>query len=202
MMGLARRAAGRPPEASVIASRRQLSWSVLVALLVVAAFVVPAVVLRDRLPTPMAVHWTFGGAPDGSGGLVLTVGTFVALWLVLYVLVVPALAVNDPARPRAVSRSAALVIQGFATPVLVGASWAILAANLDHADWHSVSLSWWAMPVVVVLGVLGAVAGWLVSHRGASTLVEPAEPQPAPVEADRGEPPASVSGVPPSSPRS
>ncbi|MFJ2029207.1 hypothetical protein [Streptosporangium sp. NPDC087985] len=131
-------------------------WGALVAALLIA---VP-LALRDRLPDPLATHWS-GSTPDGhmsfAGNLVFDLGLWAVAWIFL---------LGTALRRRT---SGARLWRVYWWGFLFG--WAVLAlgvmgsilyANLDVADWHQATMPVWL--IVAVVGAAagaGVLAGWL-----------------------------------------
>ncbi|SFS36816.1 DUF1648 domain-containing protein [Saccharopolyspora flava] len=146
-----------------------LLWSVLVTV----ALIAPLVLLRDRLPDPIATHFGFGGVPDGSTSRALFPLVVLPGWLLVAVF---AVIVGTAGRRRA-HRAGSAALLGAAALFFAGLLGSTLWVNLDHAGWRDARLPLWH-----VLPVLGAAAvagwlGWLLGNRGPD---EPgAEPEPA-----------------------
>lgn len=137
-------------------------------LAVTAALIVPAFAVRDRLPDPMATHWS-GTLPDGSNSFTGHLITVTVLWAVLGAVLL-VLAVRAQAR-RTLRMTWWAMLFGMGT-LLVGAQVATLAANLDAPEWTAATLPGWHIPAVlaVMFAVMGLAA---VLAKG-----EPDEPSP------------------------
>jgi hypothetical protein len=130
--------------------------------LLTAVLTTVPLMLRERLPEPMASHWGPSGAPDGSTSFVALLVLQVGMW-VLIGGVTCAVALRDSGvlRRRA-SRTGLGALLGGGGLFVVGLQLVTLSANLDVATWSEAdSLSWGVLLVVVVLllgGWLGALA--------------------------------------------
>jgi hypothetical protein len=125
------------------------------ALAVLAAALGP-LLLADRLPDPLATHWTLSGQPDGSGGLGLMTAITVAGVIVAWALLLGQAVARDNALRLTVAPFAwgAVAFQS-------GLFAVVLAANLDAASWRDVELSIWVVPAMLAFGAAAA----LVAHR-------------------------------------
>lgn len=149
---------------------------------------------RDRLPDPMATHWS-GLTPDGAasitGGLVFAT----ALWVALAVLFVVLESVGGrlPGRagpagaagaPRGEARRARRrwcgALLGGAGALFVALDTVSVLANLDAADWHEARLTVWSVVLPPVAGLVCAVVGWWLD-----TVTAPPQPAPRPAERPR-----------------
>jgi hypothetical protein len=142
-------------------------WLAVTTVLVLSTFAV-----RDRLPDPMATHWS-GSLPDGSNSLTGHLITSTAIWAVLGVGLVASAARAQARRvPRMTWWS---MLFGMGT-LLIGAQVSTLAANLDVPEWTAATLPGWHIPAVLagMLAVMGLAA---VLAKG-----EPDEPSPGNLE--------------------
>ncbi|GAA2279508.1 DUF1648 domain-containing protein [Nonomuraea roseoviolacea subsp. roseoviolacea] len=111
-------------------------------------------VLRDRLPDPIAVHWGLGLGPDRSMPLAASATTDVALWAAVWVtLLVMVPAVSGRRRARAgwwgaLAGSSALFLGMGATTLL---------ANLDAPSWTEARLPGWQAAAVLATAVAAAL---------------------------------------------
>lgn len=143
-------------------------------LLVTAALVAFPLSVRDRLPDPLATHWTPDG-PDGSQSLTVVVLAGLALWVVTWALLM-GLAVHGSLFARRLGRiywwGSLFGMSVFA----LGMAFSTLVANLDRPSWQEATLLNITLTGTAVLalgaGVLGGYLG-----RG-----EPDQPRP-PAEA-------------------
>ncbi|MEV4798712.1 hypothetical protein AB0K18_01760 [Nonomuraea sp. NPDC049421] len=137
-------------------------------LAVTAALVLPAYAVRDRLPDPMATHWS-GTSPDGSNSFTGHVLVSAGVW------VVPAVAMVVLSGRAQVRRASRMTWWGllFGTGVLLmGAQGSTLSANLDVPDWTAATLPGWHIAAILG-GMLAATASAAVLAKG-----EPDEPAP------------------------
>ncbi|MFG2072566.1 hypothetical protein [Nonomuraea maritima] len=142
-------------------------------LLVSAVLIATPLAVRERLPDPMATHWTFGLVPDGAA----TLGEFLVVSMPVWVVTCAALiAAGAYGRGRARRMHRASwwgLLVGVGT-LAMGVNLSTLAANLDVPDWRSALLPGWHLAAVLgCAAVAGTVAGYL--GRG-----EPGEPDIAP----------------------
>ncbi|NUW31429.1 DUF1648 domain-containing protein [Nonomuraea sp. SMC257] len=111
-------------------------------------------VLRGRLPDPIAVHWGLGLGPDRSMPLAASATTDVALWTAVWVtLLVMVPAVSGRRRARAgwwgaLAGSSALFLGMGATTLL---------ANLDAPSWTEARLPGWQAAAVLAAAVAAAL---------------------------------------------
>lgn len=144
------------------------SWTAVVA----AVLVVLPVVLRHRLPEPVAVHWGLSGVPDNAMPLVAMTLLEIGLWLVIAVPVLVIAAVRGVRnRLRRAWLGAAL---GWGGAFVLGLTGVTAWANLDAMSWSQArSVDWQAM-VVIALSLIVGVLGWRVARRGPDEIVEEA----------------------------
>ncbi|MBG0821897.1 DUF1648 domain-containing protein [Planomonospora sp. ID91781] len=129
--------------------------------LVTAALVTVPLALRDRLPEPMAVHWSGGSVPDRSMPFAGDLATGLALWGVAWVFLLGAALHGAALRGRPTRVQWWGFLFGWAVFAL-GVQGATLLANLDAGDWRRALLPGWT--VLAVLGAavaVGVLAGWL-----------------------------------------
>lgn len=132
------------------------------ALALVAAAVVPALVVTD-LPDRLAPRWSIGGEPVSA----VDTSTLITVSLVLVIITTVALvAVTLDRRER--SGGARPLVAGSAALLgaIVGAAVAmIFAANQGASDWREVAgPAGWQVVVIVVVGLTsGTVAAWAAS---------------------------------------
>lgn len=140
-------------------------WGALVTALLTA---VP-LALRDRLPEPLATHWT-GSTADQAMSFAgnLTVG--LALWLVAWALLLGAAFHGAAWRTRLGRVHWWAFLFGWAVLAL-GVTGSILYANLDVADWRQA-----ALPGPLVAAVIGAAVavGVLAGYLGGESPTGPA----------------------------
>jgi hypothetical protein len=131
-------------------------WGLVVGLLPVILLMAPRVLAwtwADRMPDPIAVHWSLGGAPNGSMSLAANEALSTFLGVLLWVI---GAAMVRNARTWRVRRAVA----SFTAAVLALLSFvdvAVLQANLDQPSWQDAMLPGWAV-LVCLAGA--AVAGW------------------------------------------
>ncbi|MFI6786458.1 hypothetical protein ACIBG4_03925 [Nonomuraea sp. NPDC050383] len=131
----------------------------LCGLLVSAVLAVVPLAVRDRLPDPVATHWSGGSAPDGAMPLAASTMMIVALWSVLWVTLV---VLAPMAQERRNGRAGWWGALAGGAVLFLGLGGVSLLANLDAASWTEARLSGWR--VAAVLGVslaVGVLAGYL-----------------------------------------
>ncbi len=129
-------------------------WLIVVVLpaVVVVAAALPLVVLRDRYPDPIAVHWSLGGAPNGSMPMAIygpaMIGGMAAALAAL-------IAGSRRSLPSAPLTSFVAFIMG----LLAAVNAQIVIFNLDVPSWEDAG----HMTPVWLIGVVavGLVSGWI-----------------------------------------
>ncbi|WP_158628646.1 DUF1648 domain-containing protein [Saccharopolyspora rhizosphaerae] len=135
-----------------------LTWTVVATV----ALVAPLVLLRDRLPDPVATHFTGAGVPDGSMSHAVFPLVVLPGWLLAAAFGVVGGAVGKRRAQRA--GSAALLA---ATAVFFGSLvLSTVGANLDHVDWRDARLPLWHVLVVLLASAAAGGVGWLLGNRG------------------------------------
>lgn len=150
------------------------SWLALglVPAMLAVAIVLPFALYWGEIPSPMATHWGFDGAPDGSMNpgliLVLLAGFFGVVWLG---------AVRTAGRLSGEAPSFLAVLYGIGG-LLAAVGWLSVLANRGAADWMRAD-TLGALPValVVIAGVVAAMLGWVLG--GGSAATQPSVPAPA-----------------------
>ncbi len=126
---------------------------------VTAALIAAPLMLRDRLPEPLAVHWGPGSAADRAASFGVAVALPVALWAVLWLALVVTAARGLSRRSARASWWAGLTGGGLFALGLGGLT---LLANLDVATWTEAALPLWApLALVVVPPAVGVLGGYL-----------------------------------------
>jgi hypothetical protein len=123
--------------------------------LALLAVVLAALVLADRLPEPLATHWSFAGEPDRTGALATTTAIFAAGVAIAWA----ALLGQAASRERGLRLTAAAWAWGVAA-FLAALHVTLLGANLDASTWRDARLPAWAALGAVALGAAAA----LVAH--------------------------------------
>jgi len=117
---------------------------------VLLAIVVPALVLAPRLPDPIAVHWAWGGVPNGHAPWWLVTTGAAVFWCVAWTAV-------------ARTASAASGVYGLGG-VLLAAHSVGLWANVDAPTWERARHVGWALALgIVAVGLAGVAAGWFLA---------------------------------------
>lgn len=147
-------------------------WILLVSVVLIAT----PLAVRERLPDPVATHWTLGGVPDGAVRLGAYLFVHTPVWAVALAALLAAAAYGrgKARRPQRASWWGLLVGMG---TLVMGANLSTLAANLDVSDWRSALLPGWHL--AAVLGC-AAVAGTVAGYLGRGEPGEPDTPPPAP----------------------
>ncbi|GII83762.1 hypothetical protein Ssi03_17520 [Sphaerisporangium siamense] len=155
-------------------ARLSAGWAVLVTVVLVAG----PLVLRGRLPDPLATHWEVSGAPDGSMSFWAWFAMEAALWALLVACVARGvLRLGAEARGAAAAtrvRAAGGLFAGGAV-FLLAQQWATLAANLGTLDWRDAAPLGWRVVLVPAAAIAAGVLGVLIASAGAGG----AEPEPA-----------------------
>ncbi|MET8800774.1 hypothetical protein ABZV91_30890 [Nocardia sp. NPDC004568] len=156
--------AGLPPALSAVPN---------IVLLAVAA---------DRLPDPLATHFTGDGA-DGFTGRVPTMAISAGLGLGLGILFAVILLVgartsvrrpDTPVDPVRSLVATAWSVGGFLGVIMLAAT----IANLDAADPARITLSGWAFAAAALAGLLFGAAGWLAAPSSPVGAPGPAPAEP------------------------
>ncbi|MFC6410518.1 hypothetical protein [Planobispora longispora] len=148
-----------PP--SSVSRGRAVAVAAVWGVLVTATLAAVPLALRDRLPDPMATHWSGGSVPDGNmsftGNLVVAVALWAVIWATLLGLALHG-AVLRGRLPRVHWWGFLFGGAGFA----LGMEGVTLNANLDAATWREALLpGWHVAAVIAVSAAAGALAGYL-----------------------------------------
>ncbi|MDI2028574.1 DUF1648 domain-containing protein [Saccharopolyspora sp. TS4A08] len=135
-----------------------LLWSVLVTV----ALITPLVLLRDRLPDPIASHWSFDGVADDSIPLARFPLVMMPGWLLLAVFAV----IAGTAGERRVHRAGSAAVLGAGALFFAGILGSTVWVNLDHVAWQDVRLPMWHLLPVLGGAAVAAWIGWLLGNRG------------------------------------
>lgn len=146
-----------------------VGWSALVA----AALIAAPLVLRDRLPDPIATHWGTSGAPDGSMPFTVALLFQAGPWTLMAGGACAFALFNAATLRRRASRTGLGALLGGVGLFFLGLQASTLAANLDAPGWRQAApLGWGALLAVVGL-VLGGWLGTLVARPGPDDVPEP-----------------------------
>lgn len=153
-------------------------WLVVVVLpgAVVAVVAAATIALSGRLPDPLAVHWGFDGAPNGTmpagASHAFLIGSMLAAWGILVVTSI---------RGRVHSPVAAIVY--FVVALLALVQLQILLANLDAPVWEGADELPWVIALGIAVSAAGAgLAGWFVAGgRAAMPQAPPLAPGELPI---------------------
>jgi hypothetical protein len=160
----------------IMVSRRWwITFVVLAALAGSALVPVTPMLLRDRLPDPVATHWGLGGSPDGRSSFPVFLAFSAGLWLLCCAL---AGAISTGWERRAVRARAGSILGG-GIGLTSGIIALTLRANLDVPTWRDARPVGWGPLALLLLGMLstGAV-GWLIGGLGPDVPGPAAGPMP------------------------
>ncbi|GAA3118773.1 DUF1648 domain-containing protein [Streptosporangium carneum] len=146
-----------------------LAWGAFVTVVMVG---VP-LVLRDRLPDPLATHWNGAGVPNGHMTFTVNLVSALLLWGVGWgVLLV--LALRGPALSTRLGRAGWCGFLFGWSVLAVGVQASTLHANLDVADWRQAALPAWQVVTVVVAAVAAGVLAGVLGRGGPDPRHDPA----------------------------
>ncbi|WP_405151932.1 DUF1648 domain-containing protein [Sphaerisporangium sp. NBC_01403] len=132
---------------------------------VTGALVAVPLVLRDRLPEPLATHWGLSGEPNGAMSFWTALLTQVGTWALIAAVASFSLLRRDAVLHRARRRAAGALLGGGGgfVAALQGMT---LAANLDRPGWHAAGRLDWQVLLAVGAAVAGGALGWLAASPG------------------------------------
>lgn len=152
--------------------RSSLPWKLSLGTTVVAvlAHVLPLLVLRDRLPDPLATHWNAAGVADGTGGFPshLLIGV---LTLMVIGLLMP---LSTMVKPSPGKTSGEPLLAGLGNGLLVAIAGLLLSGTVGQLDAVQALGTTMNVPVLVTGLVLAVIWGALSAH-----LVRKASPAPS-----------------------
>lgn len=123
----------------------------------------PFVIFRDRLPDPMASHWSGAGVPDGSTPfgwlIVVNVGLVVGLGGLLGGVM------TQRETGSATPTAEGLGLAGFMAGLGVGVAWSTVVANLDAPTWQEADPLGWMLPAALVGAVLAGLGAYRLGRR-------------------------------------
>ena len=128
-------------------------WPVVIAGVLLGT--APWVVWSDRLPDPIAFHWSVGG-PDSSLSRAAGVATFLLAVPVVALIVV--MGHRRGWRPGTSTRSTGTAILGFAVFV----SLMVFLTNVSESDWTKADLDPWGLLTSAAAGLTIAGLGFFV----------------------------------------
>ncbi|GIH94586.1 hypothetical protein ACFFMN_19315 [Planobispora siamensis] len=147
--------------------------------LVTAVMVAVPLALRDRLPDPMATHWSGGSVPDDSKSFTVNLVVDLTLWGVVWIVLLAAALHGAGLRTRIIRINWWAFLFGWAVFAL-GVQGSTLYANLDAATWREAELPPWMIFAVLLAGfAVGALAGYLGRGAPDPATGRPAGPPPA-----------------------
>ena len=144
-----------------------IAWTVVVTV----ALVVPMILLSERLPDPIATHFSGAGVPDGSTSLAMFPLVVLPGWLLLAVFAVIAGTVGR----RRAHRAGSAAMLGAVAVFFAGITASTLWTNLDHTAWQDARLPVWHVLPVLAGAALAGFAGWLIGNRGPDEPVAESE---------------------------
>ena len=148
------------------------AWGLLVA----AVLVLVPLGLRDRLPDPLAVHWTDAPVPDNSMSFTANLVTPLVVWGVMWAVLL-GLVFHGRSLERRNGRAFLWGSMFGGGVFMVGVGGAVLLANLDAPTWTQARMPFWSVGVVVPVSLaVGVLAGFLC--RGAPDQRPPASERP------------------------
>ncbi|MEU4835705.1 DUF1648 domain-containing protein [Streptosporangium sp. NPDC023615] len=126
--------------------------------LVTVALAAPPLMLRERLPDPLATHWGVSGGPDGSMPFAAFLLFEVGVWAVVAGVPLVSVLVRPGQLRRRSARMGLGALLGGSGLFFLGLQAVTLSANLDAPVWwRAAPLGWGAL-----VAILGLVAGgWL-----------------------------------------
>ncbi|GGS99868.1 hypothetical protein GCM10010156_67430 [Planobispora rosea] len=146
---------------------------------VTAAMVAVPLALRDRLPDPLATHWSGGSVPDDNMSFAADLVVTLALWGVAWIILLAAALHGAALRTRIIRINWWAFLFGWAVFAL-GVQGSTLYANLDAATWREAELPPWTIfAVLLVAFAVGTLAGYLGRGGPDPATGHPAEPPPA-----------------------
>ncbi|MQA85228.1 MAG: DUF1648 domain-containing protein [Streptosporangiales bacterium] len=141
------------------------------AIVVLAGLLVPPLLLRDRLPDPVATHWGPGGRPDDAMGFVTSVAGLAAIWIGICALLFATAAAQRRRTGRLHGWYAAIL--GFVGGMAVSAQGVTVYANLDRASWEDARHLEPVLVGPVFLAAVGLGAlGWWIDRAGFPSAAE------------------------------
>lgn len=117
----------------------------------------------DRLPDPLATHWSGSGGPNGYSGLWSDAWTLSAVLIVVGGgCAAPAASARGQLMLRRILLVTAAIVSGLITAVAL----AMRVTQLDLADPSQARLGWWPMGAGVAAGTaIGLLGAWLLRDR-------------------------------------
>lgn len=149
--------------------RSSLPWKLSLGTtgIAVLAHVLPLLVLRDRLPDPLATHWNAAGVADGTGGFLshLLIGVFTLIFIGLL------MPLSAMVKPSPGKTSGEPLLAGLGNGLLVAIAGLLLSGTMGQLDAAAALGTTMNVPVLISGLVLGA--GWGVLS---ASLVRKAAP--------------------------
>ncbi len=159
--------------------RRTLILYVIPAVLLILV-ALPFVLFWSALPDPMAIHWGFGGRPNGSAPPLVLLAVLAGFFVAIAISVNRVVAATPGETP---SFAAGLFGVG---GLLAAISWFAVLANRDVSSWQNAGSFDWVKLLISAVIALGAGAiGWFMAGGseartgaapGATPMVDAADP--------------------------
>ena len=143
--------------------QRLIVGLVVLPLVMLVGTTAAAIGLSDRLPSPLATHWTIDGHANGTMtfGSFLTLAVVMSLGLWLFGLVAVLAGRSDRVRFRA--ERAAMAWCCGTTAFMAGVLGITVLLNLDTAQAGETHFAPALIVPVLAVGLLGALAGWMLA---------------------------------------
>jgi hypothetical protein len=130
-----------------------------------AALALPMLIYWGDLPDPMAIHWGFGGKPNGSAAPIVLLAGMVAAYAAAWFGVVRSSHQSPPQTP-----SFAAGIAGIGG-LLVPLQWMTVLVNRGKDVWTSADgFSWVQLVIAVAIALVAGYVGWLLAPRFAAPV--------------------------------
>lgn len=144
-------------------------WGIPGAMMVAVAL--PMLIYWGDLPDPMAIHWSFNEAPNGSAApIVLLVGMLVA-YAAVWSGVVRSSRLSPSQIPSFAAGAAGI------GGLLAAVQWATVLTNRGKEVWTSADgFGWIQLLVAAAIGIVAGYVGWLLAPRFDAPVVEPDTP--------------------------
>ncbi|GAA3445594.1 DUF1648 domain-containing protein [Planomonospora venezuelensis] len=149
------------PSKSLPSKSRAITVAGLWGALVTAVLAVVPLALRDRLPDPLATHWSGGSLPDGNASFAGSLAFVLIFWGATWAALLGAALHGAILRGR-LSRVHWWGLLFGGAVFTLGMHGVTLAANLDAATWREALLPGWQIVAVLAASAgAGVLAGYL-----------------------------------------
>ncbi|MDL4771217.1 hypothetical protein [Actinomadura xylanilytica] len=168
-----------------MATRRSLALVTGVSAVTGAALIpLVSLPLRDRLPDPIATHWSGGGPPDGSGSLTAALLICCGMWATICA---GALVLGWSGWGRRAVRTRTVASLFAGAVFTAGVLGLILNANLDRSSWRDAGgMGAGGIALLLLASAAGGLIGALLGRVGADSR-EPAPGAPRRIRIGAGE---------------